>query len=283
MQKINFQNENIPMIGVGTWCIGDDKNKEEQEIECIKAAIKDYGMALIDTAEMYGDGKSEAIVGKVLEQVNRKDVYIVDKIFPYNAKKGKVRAHVMKSLELTKAGYFDLYLLHWREDAVLQDVVDEMEQLVEDGLIRHWGVSNFDVDDMEDLFACKNGNHCYANQFLYNVSARGVEYDLIPWCKEHNVLPMIYSPLGDTRQAQLAIAKNTEIQQICEKKQISVTNLMLRFVVRNKDLVTVFKTSSLAHLKENMDGVETGFTQEEMDLINQCFPAPTHKVMLEKI
>lgn len=283
MHSINFKGEMIPIVGFGTWCVGDDKDKIEREVSCIKTAINEYGMTLIDTAEMYGSGKSESVVGMVMDAVPRDKVFVVDKILPENAAAGKYRECVKRSLKLTKCGYFDLYLLHWRGNTDLQNMVDEMEGLVRDGFIRHWGVSNFDVDDMEELFRCKNGDHCFANQILYNITARGVEYDLLPWCKEHDVLVMAYSTLGDTRAAQLAVAKNSEIARICDEKGISVTNLMLRFVVRNKDLVALFKTSSTEHLKENLFELEKELTADELRIIDKCYKAPDRKVPLEKI
>lgn len=283
MYEIEFRNERIPMIGMGTWCVGDLKEKRQQEITCIRSAIDTYGMTLVDTAEMYGNGSSEEVVGEALAPFPREKLFLVDKILPENAFKGNFRSRVKRSLELTGCDYFDLYLLHWREHVNLQMMVDEMEELTSEGLIRHWGVSNFDVSDMEELFQCRNGSHCFANQFLYNISARGVEFDLIPWCKEHDVLPMIYSPLGDTRSRQLEVASKAEIAEICKQKGISVTNLMLRFVVRNKDLVTIFKTSSIEHLSENLKDVEEGFSEEELLLIDRAYRPPVKKMPLEKI
>lgn len=286
MMRFKFRDDEFPMVGVGTWCIGDEGALVQKEINCIKTAVEECGMTLIDTAEMYGyekGGASERLVGKALEKIGREKVFLVDKILPENAYKGNFEKCVRRSLERTGAEYFDLYLLHWRANTVLQDVVDEMEALVEKGLIKRWGVSNFDVDDMEELFACQNGNHCYANQFLYNISSRGVEYDLIPWCKEHNVLPMIYSPLGDTREKQLEILENPAIKELCEKKDISITNLMLKFVIRNRDLITIFKTSSIDHLKENIKTLEDGLTDEDMAVIDSVFAPPTEKMPLEKI
>ena len=283
MNKISFQNTELPEIGFGTWCIGDNPEKKEMEKEAIRTAVEEYGMTLIDTAEMYGLGKSEAVVGEVIKELDRENIFVVDKILPENAYKGNFEKHVRKSLELMNCEYFDLYLLHWRANVNLQDMVDEMEALVEKGLIRHWGVSNFDVADMEELFQCKNGTNCYANQFLYNMYLRGVEYDLLPWCIEHDVLPMIYSPLGDTREKQLELLEIPEIKQLCEKKEIAITNLMLRFVIRNHDVVTLFKTSSIAHLEENLKGLEEGLTEEDKQVIDAVFPSPDRKMPLEKI
>lgn len=273
----------FPMIGMGTWTVGDNKAEEDREVDCIVTAVNEFGMTIIDTAEMYGLGASEFVVGRAIRKLDRNKIFVVDKILPENAYKGNFENSVRRSLELTGAGYFDLYLLHWRSNCVLQDVVDEMEMLVEKGLIKRWGVSNFDVSDMEDLFRCRNGNKCYANQILYNIYARGVEYDLIPWCKAHNVLTMAYSPLGDTRAKQLEIYADPRIRDLCDRKNISVTNLMLRFVIRNNDLITIFKTSSIDHLKENLFDIEDGLTKEDMDVIDSVFAPPTSKVELEKI
>ena len=283
MRKIEFRKEYLPQIGVGTWCIGNDKNKLKQEVECITTAINRYGMALIDTAQMYGDGLSEQVVGEVIKGIDRKKVFVVDKILPENAYKGNFEKQVIKSLELTNCEYFDLYLLHWREDTILQDVVDEMESLVKKGYIRHWGVSNFDVADMEDLFRCKNGANCYANQILYNIYSRGVEYDLLPWCKAHNVLPMIYSPMGNVREKQIELMENETLKDICDRNNITITNLMLKFVIRNENLITICKTSSIEHLEENLKDIDKKISDDDMKLIDSVYPSPTHKVALEKI
>ena len=153
-------NVKISKIGLGSWTIGDDPNKESQEIDTFDFGFRKHQITLIDTAEMYGEGKSERVVGKFLKDKNREEFFIVDKILPKHAKEGRYLERCKNSLEIMGLDYFDLYLLHWKGGVDLQNMVDEMENLVSLGLIKHWGVSNFDVDDMKELFMCKNGNHC---------------------------------------------------------------------------------------------------------------------------
>lgn len=283
MRKIKFKSEILPQIGVGTWCIGDDSNKAAQEIECITTAINKFQMTLIDTAQMYGNGLSEHIVGEVIKRVDRQKIFVIDKILPENAYKGNFEKQVKQSLKLTNCEYFDLYLLHWREDTILQDVVDEMEMLVKKGYIKHWGVSNFDVDDMEDLFKCRNGNKCFANQILYNIYSRGIEYDLLPWCSKHDVLPIIYSPMGNVREKQIELMADKTLKDICDRNDISINSLMLKFVIRNENLITIFKTSSIKHLEENLKDIDEKLTDKDLKLIDRAYPSPSCKVALEKI
>lgn len=276
-------NVKISKIGLGSWTIGDDPNKESQEIDTFDFGFRKHQITLIDTAEMYGEGKSERVVGKFLKDKNREEFYIVDKILPKHAKEGRYLERCKNSLEIMGLDYFDLYLLHWKGGVDLQNMVDEMENLVSLGLIKHWGVSNFDVDDMKELFKCKNGNHCFANQCLYNISQRGVEYDLIPWCKEHNVLFMAYSPFGSTPENKRIMTSNPHLQKIVEQKNISFESLMLAFVTRLENVVTIFKTSNKEHLDSNMKDAFIKIDDEMMKEIDKAFPAPKRKKYLEKI
>lgn len=283
MRYVEFKGERLPMVGIGTWCIGDDPSKRESELASMQEAIDSYGMTMIDTAEMYGLGLSEAVVGELIARNDRSRLFVVDKILPENACAGCFENSVRRSLELTGCEYFDLYLLHWRARTDLEVVVREMEALVQKGLIRHWGVSNFDVADMEELFSIPGGSNCFANQYLYNISTRGVEYDLLKWCEEHDVLSMIYSPMGDTREAQLKLYENPLIKQACELENCSITALMLRFVIRSGKLTALAKTSKAEHLHENMAGIDEPLRPETLELIDRAFPSPKCKQFLEKI
>lgn len=283
MEYLMHRGVKLPLIGFGTWCVGDNPGEKENEIETMKYGITQYGMNLIDTAEMYGLGKSERVVGELLKQFNREEIYLVSKIFPHNANEANFETAFQNSLEALGVDYLDLYLLHWRENANLQVVVDKMEALKTRGLIKNWGVSNFDVADMEDLFACEGGENCFANEILYNVSSRGVEYDLLKWDEDHDVLNMIYSPLANNAVQRNAIKANSHIQELCEKKQLSAEALMLSFVVRNRNLVTIFKTGSVEHLQSNMNGCFSAWSEEELQILGKAYAAPVKKVPLEKI
>lgn len=180
----------MPQLGQGTWQMGEDDNKYEREIAGLRHGIE-LGMTLIDTAEMYADGKAENIAGNAAKPFARESLYICDKVYPKNADRKHIYSSVERSLKLLGTDYIDLYLLHWREDADLAEVAYCMEDLKDRGWIRRWGVSNFDVDDMEDLWKVPDGNKCTVNQVLYNLGTRGIEYDLLDWQREKGV-PFIY-------------------------------------------------------------------------------------------
>ncbi len=283
MRFIQKDDIKLPMIGIGTYMIGNDEAEANNELNVLEYGLENYGMTLIDTAEMYGNGKSEQLISKFLKKHNRNEIYIIDKILPENAEKGLYLDSCKKSLDRLGVDYIDLYLLHWRSNVNLQDMVDNMEHLVSLGLIKKWGVSNFDVDDMEDLFKCKNGNHCFLNQCLYNLSSRGVEYDLIPWCKSHNVIFMAYSPLAHNSIYKKVLNNSNELNYIIKNNYQCLENLLLKFVVRNNDIITVFKTSNILHLKDTLHEVFKPFAKDELAIIEKCFPAPKCKVPLEKI
>lgn len=283
MKYITHKGAIIPQLGFGTWTIGDDDSKRTNEIETIVYGAEKYEMTLIDTAEMYGLGKSETIVADAISRLDREKLFIVGKILPENAKKGKYLESCTSSLKRLGIEYFDLYLLHWRSNVNLQEMVDQMEKLVSLGLIKHWGVSNFDVSDMEDLFKCKNGNKCFCNQCLYNIEARGPEYDLIPWCHEHNVLFMAYSPLCNNAVDRTRVVSNEKIKEIVKNENMTPESLLLNFVIRNDDIVTVFKTSNIEHLNGNLKNVFERVSEQDKKGIDESFPSPKRKIKLLKI
>lgn len=283
MEYINFKDEKIPLIGFGTWTIGDNKASAKNEIDTMLYGINKYSMTLIDTAEMYGDGKSESVVKEVIKDSNRESLFIVDKILPVNAKNGNYLLSCKRSLKRLGIDYLDLYLLHWKADVDLQDMVNNMELLVKKGLIKHWGVSNFDVEEMEALFKCKNGRNCFCNQVLYNVGTRGPEFDLIPWCNKNNVLFMAYSPLFNETIKREYITRNAEFKEIAKKENMSPESLMINFVIRDGNIVTIFKTSNINHLENNLLNVFKTISEESLCKINEIFPSPNKITKLKKI
>ena len=283
MEHLKHRGITLPLIGFGTWLLGENKDNENNEIQTFLYGINHYSMTLIDTAEMYGFGKSESVVKKIVEQCDRGKLFIIDKILPSNAKKGRYVESCKQSLKNVGADYFDLYLLHWKENVNLQDMVNNMERLKELGLIKEWGVSNFDVDEMEELFRCKNGNKCFCNQVLYNLGARGPEFDLIPWCKNHDVLFMAYSPLFNERKLRERITRNEKFIEISHNEDMTPESLMLNFVIRNKDIVTVFKTSNVGHLNNNLKNVFKVVSNDSMEILDSLYPKPEQKVPLLKI
>lgn len=283
MRYTTIADTRIPILGLGTWMIGLDATKRDAEIATFRAALDNHNVNLIDTAEMYGEGRSEALVGQYLSTANREDYYIISKILPDNAIAGLYEERCRRSLQLLGIDTLDLYLLHWPSTVPLQPMVHAMEHLVELGLIRHWGVSNFDVHEMEALFRCEGGDHCCVNQVLYNLSNRGIEYDLIPWCREHGVQIMAYSPLGDDTAGRHLMTHTEAVKTLAVKYAVAPEAILLAFVIRDGIINTVFKTASIEHLDANMQALDVTLTPDDLLLLDKTFPAPTAKVPLQKI
>ncbi|MDE6407387.1 MAG: aldo/keto reductase [Anaeroplasmataceae bacterium] len=283
MEFLKHKDVCLPLIGFGSWQIGDDPSQEAKEVEAIQTAIKEYDMCLLDTAEMYGEGKSELVIGKAIKSLERTSLFIVGKILPQNAILGKYEECCRNSLKRLGINFFDLYLLHWKSHVPLQEMVDAMEHLKSLGLIKHWGVSNFDTNEMEELFKCKNGNKCFTNQVLYNIRSRGIEYDLIPWCVKNNVLVMAYSPLCNNSFLRNEVCEKKDIIRIAQEEDKTLNSLMLSFVIQNRKIITIFKTANIEHLQDNMKNVFDKISNKHLEEINEIYPFPTSKIPLEKI
>ncbi|KGO32263.1 hypothetical protein Q757_02060 [Oenococcus alcoholitolerans] len=187
MREINVKNKKLPVIGIGTWRTGDNPKIKDQEIEAIRYGLT-HGANLIDTAEMYGSGRSERLIGQALDQLDRKNIFIISKFYPQNATPSLMRRSLENSLKRLGTDYLDLYLLHWRGNVPLKDTVSGLRQLKSEGLIKEWGVSNFDLDDMKELFAIEGGNEVFANEDYYNLGGRGIDFDLLPWQRNNRFL-----------------------------------------------------------------------------------------------
>ncbi|MBQ8966104.1 aldo/keto reductase [Ruminococcus sp.] len=281
MEYLTHRGEKLPLIGFGTYRLGEREPAEEADT--LRYGIEKLGMTLIDTAEMYGSGLSEELLRPVIKGYDRSLLFIIDKILPENAEKGLYRECCQRSLERLGTDCIDLYLLHWRGGVDMQDMVDNMEILVRDGLIRHWGVSNFDTHEMEELLACKNGANCFCDQILYNLTERGAEYDLIPLCREHDVLVIAYSPLCNCCSARMAAAGDEVVKAMAEREGKTPESLMLSFAVRQRDMVTIFKTSGIPHLLWDMQNVFLPIPEGDMAALSARFAPPEKKYPLEKI
>ncbi len=278
----------MPKLGQGTWHMGEDDEKYRQEIEALRFGISE-GLVLLDTAEMYADGKAENIVGNAISGIERSELYLVSKVYPYNANRHRIYSSLERSLKLMGTEYLDMYLLHWRENADLSEVVYCMEDLKEQGKIRRWGVSNFDVRDMEDLMKVPDGRNCCINQVMYNLGARGIEYDLIPWQRERGIPFMAYSPVGqagalvtDDGISKETLMTDKNVLEVAEKRGISVIQLLLAFVLRQPDIVAIPKASGFQHIRENAETVAIKLTEDELAQLSESFPAPTEKIEMEK-
>ncbi|MFR7990726.1 MAG: aldo/keto reductase [Anaerovoracaceae bacterium] len=275
-------------LGQGTWKMGEDDRKAEKEVAGLQYGI-DLGLSMIDSAEMYADGKAEMIAGRAIQRYDRKDIYLISKVYPQNACREHIYSSLDRSLKLLGTDYLDMYLLHWREDADLSEVVYLMEELKEKGKIRRWGVSNFDVADMEDLWKVPDGNKCCVNQILYNLGTRGIEYDLLQWQREKQVPFMAYTPVGqagalvtEAGVSKEALMSDKNVLEVAEKHGISVVQLLLAFVLRLDDMIAIPKAVSPEHIDENAAALDIVLTDEDLEQLSASFPAPTEKKPMEK-
>jgi diketogulonate reductase-like aldo/keto reductase len=267
---------NVPALGLGTWMMGEEPRSEPDEIASIQKAI-DVGMTLIDTAEMYADGKSEEVVGKAIAG-RRDQVFLVSKVYPWNAdSKGTIDA-CDRSLERLGTDYIDLYLLHWRGPHALRETVAAFETLKQQGKIGEWGVSNFDASDMEELFAVQGGGNCAVNQVLYNLSRRGPEYDLLPWCQRNRVPLMAYSPIKQGR-----ILRNAELIRIAKAYQATPAQIALAFLLERDGVIAIPKSSHPQRVEENRGAAGLDISDEDWDALDAAFPPPAKKMPLEML
>ncbi|NTB98352.1 aldo/keto reductase [Agrobacterium tumefaciens] len=266
----------VPALGLGTWNMGETRSSAPQEVESIRKAI-DLGMTLIDTAEMYADGRSEEVVGAAIAG-RRQDVFLVSKVYPWNASDKGTAEACERSLARLGTDHIDLYLLHWRGEHSLAETVAAFERLKSDGKIGDWGVSNFDTDDMEELFAVPGGKNCAANQVLYNLSRRGPEFSLLPWCQERGVPLMAYSPIEQGR-----ILKNHELIRIAKAYQATPAQLALAFLLERDDVIAIPKSASVSRVEENRGATDLEITEEDWAALDAVFPPPTRKTSLEML
>jgi diketogulonate reductase-like aldo/keto reductase len=266
----------LPSLGLGTWKMGENALTSSQEVESLKRGL-DLGMTLIDTAEMYGEGGAELITGKAIEG-RRDDVFLVSNVYPFNASRQGVIDACERSLQRLKTDLLDLYLLHWRGEHDLEETVAGFEELRRAGKIREWGVSNFDVEDMEDLMEVEDGENCAANQVLYNLSRRGIEHDLLPWCQERGIPIMAYSPIEQGR-----ILRNTELIRIAKAYQATPAQLALAFVMRARNTIAIPKSSDPHRVEENAGAAGLEISREDWAALDTVFPPPFRKQPLEML
>jgi len=268
--------ETVPALGQGTWQMADTASRRKQEIEALRLGVE-LGMTLVDTAEMYGEGAAEELVAAAL--VGERDrLFLVSKVYPHNASRQGVVQACERSLRRLRTDRLDLYLLHWRGSVPLEETVAGFEELRRSGKIRHWGVSNFDVDDMEELLRVPSGENCAANQVLYNVTRRGPEFDLIPWMAEQRMPLMAYSPIEQGR-----LPRGGVLQRIGQKYGASPFQIALAWLLQTPDVIAIPKASSPDHVRDNHRALEIRLSPEDLDAIDAEFPTPRRKRPLEMI
>jgi diketogulonate reductase-like aldo/keto reductase len=266
----------VPALGLGTWHLGENPRRRPQEIAALRLAL-DLGMTVIDTAELYGDGVTERLVGEAIHG-RRKEVFLVSKVLPSHSKRELTLAACAASLGRLRTDHLDLYLLHWRDSTPLRETVDAFNHLVESGQVRQWGVSNFDMNDMKDLLSTPGGSAVSCNQVLYNLSRRGIEFDLLPWCRDHGIPVMAYSPI---EQARLLAHKT--VRRVAGRHNATPAQLCLAWVLRQEGVIAIPKAGSPEHVREDYDALEIKLTTEDLHELDGAFPPPREPQPLEVI
>jgi diketogulonate reductase-like aldo/keto reductase len=277
MRFTKLSGDRIPVLGQGTWQLGERAERRKQELAALQLGI-DLGLTLIDTAEMYGNGASEELVADAIAG-RRDQVFVVTKILPGNAtSKQKIIAACERSLRRLRVQHIDLYLLHWRQGEKLSGVVETFNELVGAGKIRHWGVSNFDVDDLQELRALPGGAKVASNQVLYNVSRRGIEYDLLPQARERGLNVMAYTPIEPAR-----ILRSTTLRDIARRHHATPVQIALAWVIRQDGVMAIPRTSSPEHVRENAGAIDIELSARDLQEIDRGMPPPTEPQSLEMI
>ena len=270
----------VPALGLGTWYLGDDAGRRAREIAALRTGIE-KGMTLIDTAEMYGGGRSERLVGEAIKGTERGRLFIVSKVLPNNAGRRGIFRSCEESLQRLGTDYLDLYLLHWRGSVPLAETVECMEKLERDGMIRGWGVSNFDTDDMEELRRVKGGDGCLVNQVLYHAASRGIEYSLLPQMRERGVALMAYCPLAQGGSLRRGLFRSRALNDIAARRGATVAQILLAWAIRDGNTVAIPRSSSPDHTAENAGADAIELTADELAAIDREFAPPRRKEPLD--
>ncbi len=267
----------MPVLGQGTWRMGEDPDKRRTEISALRTGLE-LGMTLIDTAEMYADGGAERVVGEAIAG-RRDDVFLVTKFYPRNATRERMRAACERSLRRLGTDRVDLYLLHWRGDAPLRETLRGFEELVDDQMVRYAGVSNFDVDDLEELARLKDGlRRIVTDQILYNLVRRGAEFDLLPWCRQRKRPVIAYSPL---EEGLLSHRAHPALGEVAARHDATAAQVALAWVMRQGDVIAIPKASRATHVRENRGAADIRLTKRDLDALDESFPAPDERKPLD--
>ena len=264
--------ESVPALGQGKWEL--ERGERSEAVKAVQLGL-DLGMTLIDTAEMYGEGKAEEIVGEAIKG-RREEVFLVTKAYPWHGTKKGLADSAQRSLKRLKTDRIDVYLLHWRGDVPLAETVEGMEALRQNGQIRGWGVSNFDTADMEELVALPGGNRVQTNQVLYNLAKRGIEWDLLPWCRERRIPIMAYSPFD-----QGPLLRKKALAEVARRHGVAAATVALAWIMRHKDMIVIPKAAKLDHVRANHAALNLKLTDEDLADLDAAFAPPDGPKSLE--
>ena len=245
--------ERVPVLGLGTWRMGERRRRRGEEVAALHTGI-DLGMTLIDTAELYGNGDTEELVGEAIED-RRDQVFLVSKVHPRNAGRTDAVRACEASLRRLRTDRLDLYLLHWRGSISLEETVEAFTRLVDEGKIRHWGVSNFDVADMDEVAGLPGGDAVACNQVVYSMTRRGIDADLLPLCQERGIPLMAYSPFDQGR-----LLKERAVRAVADRHEASPAQVALAWVLRHDGVITIPKAGSPDHVRENRGALDLPLT-----------------------
>jgi diketogulonate reductase-like aldo/keto reductase len=259
--------EAVPQLGQGTWAMGESSRTRKEEVAALRLGL-DLGMTLIDTAEMYANGSAEEVVAEAIEG-RRDEVFLVTKVLPENATRAGTIAACERSLKRLRTDRIDLYLLHWRGRIGLEETLAGFAALIEAGAIRSWGVSNFDIGDMEELLALPGGDACATNQVLYNLRRRGIEYGLLPWCRGRGVPIMAYSPIEQGR-----LLRERTLTSVAVRHRATPAEIALAWVLRQSDMTVVPKAANVEHVRENRAALNIALTDADLAELDHAFPPP---------
>ena len=264
----------VAALGQGTWHMGEGERPVAEEAAALRLGVE-LGMTLIDSAEMYGDGGAEQVVAKAVAGI-RDQVFIVSKVYPHNATRRGTAAACERSLKRLGTDWIDLYLLHWRGSAPFAETVAEFEKLRAVGKIRHWGVSNLDVSELEDVLAVSRGAACATNQVLYNPEHRGIEFDLLPWCAKRRMPVMAYSPVGQAGRLLRAPA----LRKVAERHGATAAQIAIAWSLRHPHVISIPKAGDAAHVRDNAAAAAIVLTEVDFFDIDAAFPPPRRKQSL---
>ncbi|MBP5122338.1 aldo/keto reductase [Pseudomonas protegens] len=273
MRTLMLADTQVPVIGQGTWRMGEDRHLRDQEVVALRTGI-DLGLTLIDTAEMYGEGGAEEVVGQAIAG-RRDQVFLVSKVYPHNASRKGLPLACERSLKRLGSDFIDLYLLHWRGQYPLAETVDALERLREAGKIRRWGVSNFDVADLDEL----DSPACATNQVLYNLESRGIEFDLLPACQQRRMPLMAYCPIGQGG----ALLAEPVLLQVAQRHGVTAAQVALAWLLRQDGVLVIPKAVRPAHIRQNAQAGQLQLPDEDLQALDQVFAPPRRKQRLEMV
>ena len=264
----------LPALGLGTWRMGEDPSRRRQEVAALRLGL-DLGMTLIDTAEMYASGVAEEITGEAIRG-RRDEVYLVSKVLPSNASRTGTVEAAERSLKRLGTDHIDLYLLHWQGSHPLEDTLEALQQLVDEQKILHFGVSNFDTDELQDAERHPLGENITVNQVMYNLGRRGIEWSLLPWCAERAVAVMAYAPLEQGR-----LRTQTALNSVAARHHVAVESVAIGWTLRHPLMVSIPKASNPDHVRANAAAMTLELTEEDIAALDRAYPAPRRKVSLD--